>query len=342
LSKGQSINACIKDIEYYLPEYVLSNDELEKIYDNWSAEKIHLKTGIKNRHIADSNETALDLAEKVALKLFQKNKDLSDKIDFIVLCTQSPDYFLPTSACILQERLKLSTNCGAFDFNLGCSGFVYGLAIAKGLILSGCSSNTLLIMADTYSKFIHPFDKSTRTIFGDGAAAVWVGRSEGTESLLEFVFGTDGAGANNFIVPAGGMRCPHTENTSLEITDLQGNKRSKNNMYMNGTEIANFMMKTVPELVEDSLNKNNLKKEEIDYFIFHQANKYILEKLREKIKIPEDKFHINMENIGNTVSSTIPIALASALEKNTIIKNYTVMLVGFGVGYSWASCVIKW
>lgn len=332
----------IEKIGYYLPEDILTNNELSNLYPNWNPEKILNKTGIRERHISKNDETALDMAEKAALNLFKEYDIQRNEIEFIILCTQSPDYFLPTTACLLQERLHIPSHSGALDINLGCSGFIYGLALSKGLIISGICKNVLLVMSETYSKHIHPLDKSTRTIFGDGAAAVLVEPSNNLYSKVgEFVFGTDGKGANNLIVPAGGLRLPPSNKTSIEEEDEDGNIRSKNNLYMNGPEIFNFTIEVIPRLVDDTLKKNNLKKEDIDFFVFHQANKYILEFLRKKLKIPSEKFYINMEHIGNTVSASIPIALKMACNEGEIRKGDKVMIVGFGVGYSWGATIIQ-
>lgn len=332
----------IKDIAYYLPERILSNEDLTKIFEEWEPTKIFSKLGIRNRHIAGDDETAVDLAERASLELFYKNPGLKDKVDFIILCTQSPDYYLPTSACILQHRLGLSTSCGAFDFNLGCSGFIYGLAVSKGLVEAGIAENILLVMAETYSKHINNLDKSTRTIFGDGAGAAWIGKSNDGSCIKEFVLGTDGSGAKNLIVKTGGLRASKSIYTAEEQVDEQGNIRSEDNLYMNGAEVFNFTLKSVPPLVEKLLIKNNLSHKDMDYYVFHQANKYMLEHLRKKIKIPEEKFYLNMEETGNTVSATIPIALCEAAIEGKIKKGDKIMLVGFGVGYSWGGCVIEW
>jgi 3-oxoacyl-[acyl-carrier-protein] synthase-3 len=239
--------------------------------------------------------------------------------------------------------LCLPTTCGAFDFNLGCSGFVYGLAIAKGLIAGGMAKNVLLLTVETYSKYIHPKDKSVRTIFGDGAAATLI-THEGSDTFKigEFVFGTDGKGAKNLIVPAGAMAMPKTEETSKETIDEQGNVRSLNNLYMNGPEIFNFTLDTVPDTVKSLLEKEKLAMDDIDLFVFHQANKFMLDSLRDKIGIPEEKFYVNMEDKGNTVSATIPIAIKDALDEGKIKRGDKLMLVGFGVGYSWAGCIVEW
>ena len=280
------MNTEIKKIDIYLSESVLNNETLYQEFPNYEPDKIESKIGIRNRHIASENETALDLAQKASEKVLEGYD--KNKIDFLILCTQSPDYYLPTSACILQEKLGLKTTVGAFDFNLGCSGFIYGLAISKGLIKAGIANNILLVMTETYTKHINPKDFANRSIFGDGAAAIIIEKSD-EEHIWEFVLGTDGKGMNNLIIPNGGMRKKYAPNAELK-TDDSGNQRTENDLYMNGPEIFNFTIKSVPSLVNKTIEKNNLKFEDIDYFIFHQANKYMLDYLRKKIKIPEEKF----------------------------------------------------
>ena len=222
----------IAHISYFLPEKTLTNDDLAIEYESsWNSKKIYKKTGIKSRHIA-TTETTSQLAARAAEKLFSESGFPKEKIDFLLLCTQSPDYFLPTTACIVQDILGLPTSCGAFDFNLGCSGFVYGLAIAKGLIAGGMAKNVLLLTVETYTKYIHPKDKSVRTIFGDGAAATLITHEEGDPCKIgEFVFGTDGKEQVHLIVPAGAMAMPKSDETAEETVDEQGNVRSLNNLY---------------------------------------------------------------------------------------------------------------
>ena len=332
----------ITHISYFLPEKTLTNDDLAIEYEsNWNSKKIYKKTGIKSRHIA-ATETTSQLAVQAAEKLFSESGFPKDKIDFLLLCTQSPDYFLPTTACIVQDILGLPTSCGAFDFNLGCSGFVYGLAITKGLIAGGMAKNVLLLTVETYTKYIHPKDKSVRTIFGDGAAATLITHEEGDPCKIgEFVFGTDGKGASNLIVPAGAMAMPKSEETAKERVDEQGNVRSLNNLYMNGPEIFNFTLDIVPDTVKSLLARAKLSMDDIDLFVFHQANKFMLDSLRDKIGIPDEKFYVNMEDKGNTVSATIPIAMKDALDEGRIRRGDKLMLVGFGVGYSWAGCIVE-
>jgi 3-oxoacyl-[acyl-carrier-protein] synthase-3 len=343
------MQAVITAIEYHLPSAVLSNDQLSQEYPEWSVDKIESKTGIISRAISAVDECASDLGVVAAQKLFATGVCSLEEIDYLLFCTQSPDYFLPTTACIIQDQLGIPTSAGALDFNLGCSGFVYGLGLAKGLIETGQASNVLLVTADTYSKFIHPSDKSVRTLFGDAAAATLIqGLTLDSESyhntpvIGPFVNGTDGSGAQNLIVPVGGMRRKADANSSIDETDEQGSRRSPENLFMNGSEIFTFTLRTIPSCVEQLLEKSSHSLEDIDLFVFHQANKYMLEHLRKKLKISEEKFFISMSHCGNTVSSTIPIALYHAREAGVLKHDMKVMLVGFGVGYSWGGTLIRW
>jgi 3-oxoacyl-[acyl-carrier-protein] synthase-3 len=329
--------AFIKQIEYYLPQKVITNTNLEDQFKKWEADKIFKKIGIVERHVVGEHETAFDLAYEAANKvLLNYNKE---SIDFLILCTQSPDYFLPTTSCVLQDKLGLRKDIGAFDFNLGCSGFIYGLAIAKGLINIGVAGNILLIMSETYTKHIHPLDLANRTIFGDGAAATIIETSS-QEHIYEFVLGTDGSGMQNLIVPNGGMRHPKDENAE-EVTNTSGDISTANCLFMNGPEIFNFTIDAVPAAISNVLKRNNLSLDEIDYVIFHQANKYMIDYLRKKLNIPEHKFFIDMADTGNTVSATIPIGLKKALDRNLVKPGDKVLLCGFGVGYSWGATIIQ-
>jgi 3-oxoacyl-[acyl-carrier-protein] synthase-3 len=331
------------DIVSYLPEKILHNDELSKFYPGWSAEKIYQKTGIRERRIAADDETAADLAFKATIKLFKKNTVVPEDIDFVILCTQTPDYFLPTTACLLQNRLGIPNNAGAFDINLGCSGFVYGLSVAKGLIETGSARKVLFLTADTYSKFIHPLDKSVRTLFGDGATATLIEASDNQdeEFIGPFVFGTDGKGANNLIVKTGGFRAAKSEDTTKEKIDDSGNIRSEDNLYMNGSEVMTFTLASVPKAINDLLKKCDRNLDDFDHIVFHQANQFMLDALRKKLKIHEEKFPIFLEKCGNTVSSSIPLTLESMLHQSRLKRGDRLLLLGFGVGYSWAGAVVK-
>jgi 3-oxoacyl-[acyl-carrier-protein] synthase III len=325
-------------ISCYLPETVFTNADFEREFPDWNASKIEEKVGIRQRHIAGKEETAMDMAFQAAEQLLA-GEDKST-VDFILLCTQSPDYFLPTSACILQEKLGLKTRIGALDFNLGCSGFIYGLALAKGLMAAGIAARVLLVMSETYSKHMHPDDRANRSIFGDGAAAILLELKD-LPYIGTFELGTDGKGKNNLIVEAGAMRKPTIPGSRIPLAE-DGSFHSPNHLYMNGPEIFNFTIDNVPGLVDSVLRKNNVTLDDIDYIIFHQANKYMLEYLRKKIKIPAEKYHNNMLMTGNTVSATIPIAMKECLDQGKIASGSKLLLVGFGVGYSWGAVVLTW
>jgi 3-oxoacyl-[acyl-carrier-protein] synthase-3 len=325
------------DLSFYLPEKVITNENLKLEFPNWDYSKIQDKIGINQRHIADEKQTALDLAYLASEKLLINNK--KELIDFILLCTQSPDYLLPTTACVLQDRLGLSKTAGALDFNLGCSGYVYGLALAKGLLTAGISTNLLFVTAETYSKHINIEDIANRAIFGDGATASLINNQDCLK-IGEFTLGTDGSGKDNLIIQNGGMRNSYDSNAQKNEYG-NGNFYTNNNLYMNGPEIFNFTIEMVPPLVKRNLEVNNLSINDIDFFIFHQANQFMLEYLRRKIGIQQDKFCIDMAETGNTVSCTIPIALKNAINRGIISDGNKVMLVGFGVGYSWGAVTIE-
>jgi 3-oxoacyl-[acyl-carrier-protein] synthase III len=333
-------HARIVDLAAHLPQQVLSNEELAALYPEWSADKILAKTGIRSRRVAAPGETAGDLACAAAEALFARGRVRREDVDFILLCTQAPDYLLPTTACVLQQRLGIARSAGALDFNLGCSGFVYGLSLAKGLVESGAARCVLLLTADTYSKYIHPQDRSVRTLFGDGAAATVVGAHDGAEAIGPFVFGTDGAGARDLIVEAGGARRPRGPDTALAHEDANGNVRSPENLYMNGAEVFSFTLREVPAAIDALLDKARLRREDVDHFVLHQANRFMLDALRKKIGIAPEKLPIHIEDVGNTVSSTIPLALVRMRDAGQLGAGTRLMLVGFGVGYSWAATII--
>lgn len=329
--------AFIKAISYYLPETVVTNEELVKEFPEWSVDKVAQKVGVDSRHVAAENETAGDMAEKAARKLFAEYEINPKEIDFVMLCTQSPDYFLPSTACILQDRLGIPTSAGAFDYNLGCSGCVYGMAMAKGLITAGIAKNVLLLTAETYNKYLHASDKSNRSIFGDGAAACLIS-TEGFAEIGEFVLGTDGSGANNLIVKTGASR--QKVATGQFVEDDEGHIWYDDYLYMNGGAIFNFTLDAVPVMMKGILEKNGLEKDDIDYYVFHQANKFMLNTIRKVCVLPKDKFYVNLSTTGNTVSSTVLIGLKDCMENNSIKSGDQIMIAGFGVGLSWGGTIL--
>ncbi len=338
----RGVPARVAAIATHLPAHVLTNEELAERFPGWSADKIADKTGILERRIAAPGETALDLGAEAALKLLDTGACRRDEIEFLIFCTQAGDHILPTSACILQERLGLPTSVGALDINLGCSGFVYGLSLAAGLIASGAARRVLLVTADTYSKYIHPRDKSVRTLFGDGAAATLVA-AETTDDRARigpFVFGTDGRGADRLIVEAGGFRLPASADTCVEVEDRSGNVRTRGHLFMDGAAVMAFTLREVPRAYRALLEKVGATPDEFDYVVLHQANKFMLDALQKKLELSDDKLPRRYEDIGNTVSSTIPFVLAGLFEQGRLTARTRVMLIGFGVGLSWAAASI--
>lgn len=315
----------------------MTNEELVKEFPEWSVDKVAQKVGVDTRHIAASQETAGDMAEKAARRLFDEHNLSPKSIDFLLLCTQSPDYFLPSTACILQDRLGIPASAGAFDYNLGCSGCIYGMAVAKGLIAAGIAKNVLLLTAETYNKFLHPQDKSNRSIFGDGAAACLIS-TEGFAEIGDFALGTDGSGANHLIVKTGAAR--QKTATGKCVEDEEGHLWYDDYLYMNGSAIFNFTLDTVPLMMSQILEKNRLSTDNIDYYIFHQANKFMLNTIRKFCVLPKDKFYVNLAETGNTVSSTVLIGLKDCMDKDLLVTGAKVMITGFGVGLSWGGTIL--
>ncbi len=334
--------AALTAVKSFLPENKLTNDQLAEQFGDWHASQILSKTGVSVRGVAAPDQCASDLGVKAAQRLFESGACSPDEIDFLIFCTQSPDYFTPTTACVMQNALGLPTSCGAIDINQGCSGYIYGLALAKSLVEAGTAKTVLLVTADTYMKFINKRDRSLLTLFGDGGAATLIRSVESERELLgPFVLGSDGKGANQIIVKAGGLRCRPSSDTAIEKEDSAGNWRSDENLFMDGADVFSFALRTVPPTLQQLLEKSGMKLEDIDFIVPHQANKFVLERLRAKLKFPAEKFWIDMEDSGNTVSSTIPIALEKALEQGRVKGGDRIALVGFGVGYSWGATLIE-
>lgn len=331
----------IQDIAYHLPEQVLENDVLKNISPDWDMNIVEERVGVMRRHIARADETALDLALEACKKLFSRHNQVKELIDAIIFCSQSQDYIMPPNACILHKNLELNENVLAFDFNLACSGYIYGLVLSEGLICSKRAKNILLINADTYSKYVSDKDRSVKVLFGDGAAVSWITKSSDKDGLIDIQCSTYGKLYERFIIPAGGCRMPKSEKTSLPITDKSGNIRTLENIYMDGMGILTFVNSRVPKQINEILTRNKLTIDDIDLFIFHQASKLALDRLKNSLNIKDEKLFTNLSTIGNTVSASIPIALKEALEKKIIKKGDKVVLSGFGVGLSWGSAILK-
>ena len=328
----------VRAISVYLPEGVLDNAELVRQFGTWTENKIYGKTGVSERRVV-GDEKVSDLAVAAGERLFEEHGIDRGSIDFLLLCTECPDYFLPATACIVQNRLGLRKDTGALDYNLGCSGFIYGLALAKGLVLGGVARRVLLITAETITRTIHPQDKSTRTLFGDAAAATLV-EASAERGIGEFVLGTDGSGAERLIIPAGAWARPSSPETRVETKNKWGNVRTPENLYMDGPEILKSSMEVAPGCMNDTLERNGTSLDGLRLVVLHQASHMMLVKLRELLSIPEEKFVFNIEKYGNTVSSTIPIALYDSMRSGRLGKGDSVLVMWFGVGLSWGGTVL--
>lgn len=331
------MGARIEAIEYYFPEKKITNKDLSEEFPDYDFSKFEFKIGISSRYVVAANETALDLAERACLKLLKRID--KTRIDYVLYCTQSPEYIMPSTACILQDRLDLNKTVGAFDFNLGCSGYTYGLSMAKAFIESGQASTILLVTTDTYSKYINRKDRSNRAIFGDAATATLVSFDK-YNGIHKFKFGTDGKGFNKLIVKNGGTKNP-IEHQPIELLYGSGNIYTENNLYMNGPEIFRFTSTVIPPFIEEVLVFNGIRKEEVGQFIFHQANAHMLKVMRERLGLPVSKFYIDLRDGGNTVSSTIPIALKDYSNQHMSLDQTAVIIAGFGVGLSWSGGLIE-
>lgn len=332
------MKAAIKKIAVHFPSQRLTNADLFKIFPEKADSDVFKKLGIESRPIAAEGECSSDLGVAAAIKLFDTGVISPSDIDFILFCSQTPDYYTPTTACLIQDRLGIPQNCGALDFNLGCSGYVYGLSLAKGLVETGAAKNVLLITAETYSKIINEKDWVVRTVFGDAGAATLISAQDSEQEMIgPFVFGTDGSGGDKLIIPGGGFRTPITRDNVDETWEAKGKVRLLNQVFMNGKGIYNFAVRTVPLAFRELMEKTQRSTEEYQQFIFHQANSFMLASLRDRLRLPEDKFYINMKDCGNTVSCTLPVGLWDCLENGCLTAGDRVLLLGFGVGLSWGA-----
>ncbi|MBI4645683.1 MAG: ketoacyl-ACP synthase III [Bacteroidia bacterium] len=333
------MNIVIKNIEFTLPENIVTNKDLLLENPDWDITKIEEKTGIFQRYIATKNETAFDLAVKACKKLFSKFD--KDAIDTIIFCTQSPDYIMPPNAYLIHKHFNLNKNVIAFDINQACSGYIYGLMLARSMILSKTSSTVLLITGDTYSKYIHPKDRSTRVIFGDGAAVSLIEKIEDDKGIIDLIISSSGKEFENFYIPAGACRIPQCITSTDEIYNGNNNIRTSNTIYMDGMGVLSFFKYSVPKQIRELLKKSALTVNDIDLFVLHQASKIALDTIRTILKIDKSKMYYNLANIGNLVSASIPVALKMAIEEGKIKNNSLILISGFGVGLSWGSMIIR-
>ena len=331
----------IRGVESALASREVTNEEFAAAHPGWKIGEVAKRTGVLSRRFAARGETALDLGERAARSLLQRLSVPATAVDGILFCTQTPDHPMPPNATLLQHRLGLSTRVMATDYSLACSGYVYGLFIAKALIASGSLENVLLVTGDTYSHLMGPEDRGTMTLFGDGAAATLLSSGD-RGGLGRFELGTDGGRASCFWVPAGGARTPSSEETRRPVTDRSGNIRSAEQIQMDGAAVLDFVRRDVPSTVRTLLEKSSLTVADLDLVVLHQASQLSLDMVQRALAIPTAKMFSSIAHSGNTVSASIPMALRSAETAGRLASGMRVLLVGFGVGLSWGACIVEW
>ena len=334
-------NVQIKAISYALPKHVVSNDDLERLNQGWGLDKFTSKTGVLERREVKGAETSFTLGLQACQSLISENDISVSDIDALIVCTQTPDFIMPPNSALLHAELGLRQDVLAFDFNLACSGYVYGLDLASSMIKSGRVNNVLFVAGDTYSKLMNKKDRSVRSLFGDGVAATFIEKTSSKSDVKQVRLGTEGSKYDYFYVEAGGARYPCNEETAVEHVDASGNVRSKEQIYMNGFGVLSFFTSKVPKEVNKVLEQAGLGLGDVDHFIFHQASQMALDGIAKALKLDTSKMIVNMSDTGNLVSASIPVAFARAIDEGRIKRGDTIMLCGFGVGLSWGTALIE-
>ncbi len=324
--------ARISGVVSAIPSQQVSNDHFVPQFGAEAVAEVVKMIGVQTRYWATAALTTADLCRRAAEVLLDRLRWNKADIGALVYVTQTPDHRLPATACILQDNLGLPTSCAAFDVNLGCSGYPYGLWIAMSLALSGACTRVLLLVGDTISKTVSSTDRSTALLFGDAGTATAVEVS-GNDGFAQFVLGTDGAGARNLIIPNGGFRSSALSDPRLAGRDLAA-------LFMDGSEIFNFTLRSVPGMVSQVLQEAAADPGAVDAYLFHQANLFMLNHLAKKLKIPKERFPTNIDRFGNTSSASIPLLLTSDLAGSIAKRRANLVLAGFGVGYSWAAAYL--
>ena len=327
----KKISVGISGIGSYVPDRILTNHDLSKIVDtnhDWIVER----TGIEERRIANKDTASSDLGTKAALKALEDANLSPEEIDLIIVATATPDYFFPSTACIIQKNIN-AVKAAAFDMSVGCSGFVYGIATGANFISSGVYKKVLVIGAEILSKIVDWEDRNTCVLFGDGAGAVILEPCEEGYGILSYELGSDGNNGDVLIVPAGGSRLPATiETVNKKLHSIQ----------MEGKDVFKFAVRIMVKASLDAIEKANLKLEELDFLVPHQANIRIIDAALKKLKLSKDKACINLNKYGNMSSASIPVAFDEAVKEGRIKKGDNIVLVAFGAGLTWGSLVIRW
>lgn len=332
-------NVGIIGISAAVPKNVIDNYNYTQHFDKDTVKDIIDKVGIKERRFSDSETCSSDMCYAAAEKLITDLNINKEEIDLLIFISQTPDYRMPATSILLQDRLGLGKHTAAFDINLGCSAFVYGLSVAYSLMQTGGFRKALLLDGETRSKVYSPMDRKTAFLFGDGGVAAII-ENDKRFGKSYFSLNSDGSKESYIKIDGGGYRNPSSvETIKFKAVDEHGNMKTDEHGYMKGPDVFNFVLLEIPSDIKRILEYSEIKKEDIDYFVFHQANKYMNNYLIKKLKIDPEKAPSSIENFGNTSSVSIPLTIVHQLQ-NKLDNNKKVLLSGFGVGMSWATAVI--
>ena len=343
MTQSRFSSSRIRGIVTVVPPHIRSFDEdMSRLdVDPKQLARIKKNIGLDKRHVADANITTLDLCEAAARKLLDGLGCPLEQIDGLVFVTQTPDHFQPCNAAIVHGEIGLSDHCAAFDVNLGCSGYVYGLWLAHMMTSVGGCRKVLVLAGDTLSKCVNPRDRSVASLFGDAGSATLVEAASESEETF-FSLHTDGTGHSHIQVPAGAFRTPASEDTKLETVTEDGNYISPENLQMNGGEVFNFSIKVEPPAIREIVEYASLQIDDVDHVVFHQANKYIISNIVRRLKLPKEKAPSGtVAKYGNQSSASIPATICDALSDKVTGNPQTIIMSGFGVGLSWGACLTK-
>jgi 3-oxoacyl-[acyl-carrier-protein] synthase III len=333
-------NASIVGVASAVPSRVNGIECISKLFGESEAQKLAKQTGVSSRRAVSPKTCTSDLCFAAAEILLKHLDWPRDSIDGLFFVSQSPDYFLPATSTVLHQRLKLSRNCAALDVNLGCSGWVYGLWLAANALSSGGLHKVLLLAGDTPSRALSPEDHSTFPLFGDAGTATAL-EFDPSAPPITFVLGTNGEGYPHIMIPAGAFRNPRSQKTGVRSMRDDGNVRCDEDLYMNGTEVFTFTLREVPPMISAALTHSGWTPADVDAFVFHQANRFILDHLVKKMKIPAERVPYSLNEYGNTSSASIPLTMTTTLSDELSFSAKKLILAGFGVGFSWATAAVE-
>ena len=330
-------NVQIAGISACVPRNIEKNSELTSLIPPAEIDKTIKSIGIKEKRIVDDGTCASDLCFRAASQLLEDLKIDRNSIDVLIFMSQGPDFVVPATAPLMQNRLGLSNSTACFDINLGCSGYIYGLSLSFSLAMHESIKRVLFLDGETFTKVVSKKDKVNAPLYGDAGTATLIEKSHSTDSY--FALFTDGSGKDALFIKAGGARCPSSESTLQETLREEGNIRSDHQLFMDGMEVFNFTIRVVPKNVLEILGYSKYRIEDVDYVIFHQANKFMTDFFAKKLKIPASKVPYCLDRFGNTSSASIPLTIVSEL-KDKIGEKATVIMSGFGAGLSWGSALL--